>query len=99
MTIDGEYPYINFVTNDGRKARILFSEAFSVNSPAVYQNIRVYKSYIDLRNQEGNSPFVACIGKITKDNFEISIVLESSETINIDKKNFYKILREIYRFE
>lgn len=89
------YYYFTFVTRDGRNARILISEAFAVNNPTQYDNIGIYKKYIDFRKKNGIKPFVCCIGKITKDEYGISIIPEEYVDIELDRKGYYGILNEI----
>jgi hypothetical protein len=97
MVIEGDHPYITFLTKDHRKARILFSEAFAVNSPEVFRNIGVYKNYIDSAINEGVTPTVCCIGKIVRDDYEVSVVFEDYHCLQIENKGYYQIVNEIHR--
>jgi hypothetical protein len=93
MILGDEYTYINLRRNDNKKARVLFSEAFAVNSPGI--NNTIYKKYIDLCKEQGEVPLV-CIGDITRDDYEISIVIDSFEALMINGKRYYGIVNELH---
>lgn len=93
MILDNDYPYIIFKTNDNKKARILFSEAFAVNYPTQYDNVHVYKNYIDSQPKE-NPAFCSCVGKVLKDDFEYTILLEDYFALEINNKNYYQIIND-----
>lgn len=93
MVLNDKYPYIKLNTKDGRTARILFSEAFRVNNEVQYNNAGLYKWYIDTLKSEGKEVFCCCVGKITKDDFEISIVIDKYVALNINDIGYYGIFR------
>lgn len=87
-----DYTYINLRRNDNKKARVLFSEAFKVNSPGV--DVSLYKNYIDIC-QRKRSALLVCIGDVRKDDYEISIVIDSWEALMIDGKRYYEMVNEL----
>ena len=95
IILDGQYPYITFLTKNNKNARVLFSEAFAVNNPAVFTNIKIYKQYIDFIKHGGGNPFICCIGKIIKDDYEVSIVIEDYRALDIDRKGYYEIVNQM----
>lgn len=95
MQFDGPFPFFVLLRKDGQRARILFSEAFAVNNPVQYENLRIYKTYIDQYKNIGSKTFVCCIGKIIKDDFGISLIPEEYQDIDFDRKGYYQILREV----
>jgi len=95
MILSGPYPYITLQTKDNKKARILFSEAFGVNNPAILKNIQIYKEYSDIIKHGGLDPFVCCIGEITKDDYDISVVFGDHRALQINKKGYYDIVNLI----
>lgn len=92
MVFGVDYAYINLRRNDHKKARVLFSEAFKVNSPGV--DILLYKNYIDIYKKKGNVLLV-CIGDVRKDDYELSIVIDSWEALMIDGRRYYEMVNEI----
>lgn len=95
IILDGQYPHITFMTKNNKKARVLFSEAFAVNNPSVFTNIKIYKQYIDLIKHSGENPFICCVGKITKDDYEVSIIIEDYRALEIDRKGYYEIVNQM----
>ena len=92
MVLGEDYTYINLRRNDTKKARVLFSEAFKVNSPGV--DVSLYKNYIDICRKRGNALLV-CIGDVRKDDYEISIVIDSWEALMINGKRYYEMVNEL----
>lgn len=92
MVFGEDYTYINLRRNDNKKARVLFSEAFKVNSPGV--DVSLYKNYIDIC-QKKSSALLVCIGDVRKDDYEISIVIDSWEALMIDGKRYYEMANEL----
>lgn len=92
IVFGNDYTYINLRRNDHKKARVLFSEAFRVNSPGV--DISVYKKYID-NCQKNNNILLVCIGDIRKDDYEISIVIDTWEALMINGKRYYEIVNDL----
>lgn len=92
MVFGEDYTYINLRRNDHKKARVLFSEAFKVNSPGV--DVLLYKNYIDIC-QKKSSALLVCIGDVRKDDHEISIVIDSWEALMIDGKRYYEMANEL----
>lgn len=92
MVFGENYTYINLIRNDNKKARVLFSEAFTVNSPGI--DTMLYKNYIDIYKKKGNVPLV-CIGDVGKDDYDISIVIDSWEALMINGKRYYGIVNEL----
>lgn len=92
MVFGADYAYINLRRNDYKKARVLFSEAFRVNSPGV--DTLLYKNYIDINKKKGNILLV-CIGDVRKDDYEISIVIDSWEALMIDGRRYYEMVNEM----
>lgn len=93
MVTGNDYTYINLNTKNNRKARILFSEAAAVNSPGM--KIGTFKDYIDFCNIEGQTPIICSIGRITKDEYEISVVIEDYHAILINGMGYYGLLNTI----
>jgi hypothetical protein len=92
MVFGADYAYINLGRNDHKKARVLFSEAFRVNSPGV--DTLLYKNYIDINKKKGNVLLV-CIGDVRKDDYEISIVIDSWAALMIDGRRYYEMVNEL----
>jgi hypothetical protein len=92
MVLGEDYIYINLRRNDQKKARVLFSEAFKVNSPGV--DVSLYRNYIDIC-QKKRSALLVCIGDVRKDDYEISIVIDSWEALMIDGKRYYEMVNEL----
>jgi hypothetical protein len=96
MTLNSDYPFITLKEENGRKARILFSEAFSVNNGAIFNNLSILKDYIESQKRKGQNPVACCLGQITRDDdFEINIVFENIVSLAVDNKGYYRIAREI----
>lgn len=96
MVISGDsYPYMVLTTNNNRNGRILFSESFAVNNQIQFDNIEVYKNYINAIIKTGRRPYVCCVGKITQDEYGNSVVVEDYQALRIDDKGYYQIISEI----
>lgn len=91
MVFGNDYTYINLSRNDHLKARVLFSEAFAVNSPGI--DNMVYKNYIDICKEKGDVPLV-CIGEVRREDDELNIVIDSFEALMINGKRYFGIVNE-----
>jgi len=93
MVLGEDYTYINLIRSDSKKARVLFSEAFTVNSPGV--DTMLFKNYIDIYKKKGKNIPLVCIGDVRKDDYEISIVIDSWEALMVNGKRYYGIANEL----
>ena len=91
------YAYINLEDKNSRKCRVLFNEAFSVNSvnQAMYDNIHIVGKYINHLNSSGEKAYCCCVGKIIKDEYEVSVIPEAWDWFTINDLGFYRILSEL----
>lgn len=96
IIVDTKYPQIEFITKNNKNARILINEAFKVNYSAIYDNINVFKWYFEKQKNENLDVFCTCVGKITKDDYEISIIWENANGLRFDNKSYYEIVNEMH---
>jgi hypothetical protein len=89
-----DYKYIQLKTTDGRSARIYFGEYYRTNNSLQYQQLDFYQQYFDQQKEEGQEVFVACVGDINRDDFDISVGMSNYRYIHIDDKSHYDIIRE-----
>lgn len=90
--IEENYKYIELKLKDKRRGRIYFGEFFRVNNEAQYNQLDNYKLYFDKKSKYGKSVFVACVGEIKKDDFDVSVVMSNYKGIKIDDRKHYQIL-------
>ena len=96
MTLNTDSSFITLKEEKGRKARILFSEAFAVNNRAIFDNLSIFKDYIEAQKRKGQNPVACCLGQITRDNeYEINIVFENIVSLAVDNKGYYRIVHDI----
>ncbi|MDO0823318.1 hypothetical protein [Desulfosporosinus nitroreducens] len=99
LIFGNDYPYILLTTKNDKKARIVFTEAFAANNDAQYKNLVVYEKYIDYLSENEPKPFCSCIGKVTKDNFGVTVNIEDYIALRINNKNYYQIIRDINKIK
>lgn len=92
FVIKDNYKYITLKMVNGKKGRIFFGEYFKEHNDVQYEQIDNYKKYIDYQKKIGKDVFVACVGEIIKDDFDISVVMNKYKGIQIDNKKHYQIL-------
>lgn len=93
FVVESNYKYITLKTADGRKGRVLFGEIFNRENNAQYTQIDVYKNYFIEQSKKGNEVFVVCLGEVTRDDYDVSVVMYNYRGINIDGKSHYEILK------
>ena len=91
--IEKNYKYITLNTTDGRKGRILFGELYQNINETQYNQIDIYRKYLEEQSQKGEQVFVVCVGEIVRDDFDISVVMYKYNGIKIDGNSHYELLR------
>jgi hypothetical protein len=89
--------YVFLKTNNGRPARILFSEAFAVNNQAQYDGYGVIKKYYGHLKSQGKDVFCCCVGKIIKDDFGTTVLPDNYICFRVDDKDYYGVLSTVNR--
>lgn len=87
--------YVYLKTNNGKPARILFSEAFAVNNQAQYDGFGVIKRYFEHLKTEEKEVFCCCVGKIIKDDFGTTVLPDHYICFRVNDKDYYGIRRAI----
>lgn len=95
FVIKDDYKYIKLKLKDNRKGRIYFGERFRVENRTQYEQIDNYKLYFEWK--KGKTIIISCFGEITKDDFDISVVMNSYKGILIDLKSHYEMLSFLNR--
>lgn len=93
--IGDNFKSITFYTHKGIKARVFFGEFFKVNYESQYNQIDYYFEYFDRAKAKGEDVIVVCIGDITKDDYDISIVVSDYHDISLNHKKHYEIFNII----
>ncbi len=94
-----DYKYIVIQMKDGRKGRVLFGEYYRDNNGPQYSQIDIYETYMKLQNSNMREVYVVSVGEVTKDDYDVSIVMSKYYAIELDGKSHYDILRLMSKLE
>jgi DNA-directed RNA polymerase subunit L len=92
MIISNKSAEIKLINNQGKTSRILFNEAFSVTHSAMFRDLGTVKSYIDTLKAQNTNVICCCLGKIIKDDYDISVIPNDPVEFRINNKDYYAIV-------
>lgn len=98
MNFTPKFGYIN-LRSKGKRARIFFNEAFTVNNEAQYPSFGIFKRYFEQLRAKDEEVFCCCVGKITRDEYEVSVTPDYFNSFRMNNRNYYSLIRMFHDLE
>lgn len=92
---ENNYFYLEIKMKNGKKGRIYFGEQYRVLNEVQYGQLGFYEDYLSIRKKSSEEIYGSFVGEIKKDEYDVSVYVSRYDSVCIDEKFHYDILRVV----